>query len=179
MFLGLGMSFRFAQDAGEQIVFAGDMFGFGLRPWSALQLAGRFCGIGFICRSQSSSQSRMQVTRNFFAFLQRQLGNRSLDFSNRAHAGKLSARRTGVNADWAAGQYFANRVSHARRARFEFYPAIRGRKSDNDESPQHAMNGFLEIPSPRARGQRRDCGREIQTCHKPPRNNRAANGLSR
>ena len=39
-----------------------------------------------------------QTAGDIRALFERQRGNRSLDFSNRAHAGKLSARRIGVNA---------------------------------------------------------------------------------
>ena len=41
---------------------------------------------------------RMQQCLQLAALLQRELVNRSLDFSNLAHAGKLSAMRFGVNA---------------------------------------------------------------------------------
>ena len=40
-----------------------------------------------------------KTARDVCALFERQRGNRSLDFSNRAHAGKLSAMRFGVNAN--------------------------------------------------------------------------------
>jgi hypothetical protein len=40
----------------------------------------------------------MQTARDVLPLGERQQGNRSLDFSNRAHVGKLSAMRIGVNA---------------------------------------------------------------------------------
>jgi hypothetical protein len=42
-------------------------------------------------------RSRMQKRFQLATLLRRELVNRSLDFGNRAHAGKLSAMRKGVN----------------------------------------------------------------------------------
>jgi hypothetical protein len=91
------------------------------RPWPSFLVADRqvnqFAGLGILFRSfhqpiqlaarlgirshlaipivvRPGMEQRFQLA----TLLRRELVNRSLDFSNRAHAGKLSAMRKGVNA---------------------------------------------------------------------------------
>src|ERR1035437_3269856 len=72
-------------------------FGFGFRlAVQGVELAGG--GIAFHLFVPFVVLERMQQCLQLATLLQRELVNRSLDFSNRAHAGKLSAMRFGVNA---------------------------------------------------------------------------------
>src|ERR1035437_7636462 len=72
-------------------------FGFGFRlAVQGVELSGG--GIALHLPIPIIILERMQQCFQLATLLQRELVNRSLDFSNRAHAGKLSAMRRSVNA---------------------------------------------------------------------------------
>ena len=92
-FLGWEKS-RFAQDVGERNGFAGGVFRLGV----AMELV-KFAGGGvcFHLLVPIVVRERMQQRLQLAPLLRREFLDGRPDFSNRAHAGKLSAIRNGVN----------------------------------------------------------------------------------
>ena len=92
-FLGWGNS-RLAQDVSERNSFASGVFGLGLAV-KLVKFSGG--GIGLHLSIPVVVRKRMQERLQFRALLQREFLDGRPDFSNRAHGGKLSAKRKGVN----------------------------------------------------------------------------------